>query len=61
MDLFHKKVFEIGYSLMFSSVKISTYKYCKTKKILSFRYHRFHAHRFVFLSMYFTVTKRVFF
>ena len=33
---------------MFSSVKISTYKYCKTNKTLSFIYQRLYAHRFGF-------------
>ena len=30
---------------MFGSVKISTYKYYKTYKTLSFMYHRLHEHR----------------
>ena len=39
------KEFEIDYVLIFSSVKISTYKYYKTNKTLSFIYHCLHAHR----------------
>ena len=36
---------EIGHVLIFSSVKISTYRYYKTNKTLSFVYHCLHAHR----------------
>ena len=45
MSFFYIKEFEIGYVLMFSSVKISTYKYYKTNKTVSFIYYRLHAHR----------------
>ena len=45
MNFFCIKEFEIGYVLMFSSVKISTYRYHNTNKTLSFIYHRLHAHR----------------
>ena len=45
---FFKKEFEIGYVLIISSVKILTYKYCKTNKTLSFLSHWLYAHRFVF-------------
>ena len=38
-EFFYIIEFEIGYVLMFSSVKISTYKYYKTNKTLSFIYH----------------------
>ena len=41
---FYIKKFEIGYVLVFSSVKISTYRYYKTNKTLSFVYHYLHAH-----------------
>ena len=36
MIFFYIKEFEIGYVLIFSSVKISTYTYYKTNKTLSF-------------------------
>ena len=45
MNFFYAKEFEIGYVLIFSSVKISTYKYHKTNKTLTFIYHYLHAHR----------------
>ena len=45
MNFFYEKEFEIGYGLIFSSVKISTYKYYKTNKTLFFIYHCLHAHR----------------
>ena len=45
MNFFCAKEFEIGYVLMFSSVKISTYRYYKTNKTLFFIYHYLHAHR----------------
>ena len=41
---FYVKEFEIGYVLIFSSVKLSTYRYYTTNKILSFIYHCLHAH-----------------
>ena len=44
MNIFYTKEFEIGYVLIFSSVKISTYRYYKTNKTLSFIYHCLHAH-----------------
>ena len=42
---FPQKEFEIGYVLIFKSVKISTYRYYKTNKTLSFIYHCLYAHR----------------
>ena len=48
MNFFYTKEFEIAYVLTSSNVKISTYKYCKTKKTLSFKYNCLYAHRFVF-------------
>ena len=42
---FYAKEFKTGYVLIFSSVKISTYRYYKTNKTLSFIYHCLHAHR----------------
>ena len=42
---FYAKVFQFGYVLIFSSVKISIYRYYKTNKTLSFIYHCLHAHR----------------
>ena len=50
--LFYIKEFEIGYVLIFSSVKISTYKYYKTNKTLSFIIHRLYSHRFVFCYVF---------
>ena len=44
INFFYAKEFEIGYVLIFSSVKISTYRYYKTNKISSFIYHCLHAH-----------------
>ena len=44
MIFFYAKEFEIVYVLIFSSVKISTYRYYKTNKTLSFIYHCLHAH-----------------
>ena len=44
-EFFYIKEFKIGYGLIFSSVKISTYRYYKTNKTLSFTYHCLHAHR----------------
>ena len=45
MNFFYPKEFEIGYVLIFSSVKVSTYKYYKTNKTLYFIYHCLHPHR----------------
>ena len=45
INFFYAKEFEIGYVLIFSSVKISTYKYYKTNKTLCFIYHCLRAHR----------------
>ena len=45
MNFFYVKEFEIGYILIFSSVKISIYRYYKTNKTFSFIYHCLHAHR----------------
>ena len=45
MNFFYTKEFEIGHVLIFSSVKISTYRYYKTNKTLSFIYHCLRAHR----------------
>ena len=42
---FYIKEFETGYVLILSRVKVSTYRYYKTNKILSFIYHCLHAHR----------------
>ena len=44
INFFYAKEFEIGYVLLFSSVKISTYKYHKINKTLSFISHCLHAH-----------------
>ena len=44
-EFFYAKEFKIGYVLIFSSVKISTYRYYKTNKTLCFIYHCLHAHR----------------
>ena len=45
MNFFYLKKYEIGYVLIFSSVKISTYRYYETNKTVSFLYHRIHVHR----------------
>ena len=45
MNFFYIKESEIGYVLIFSSAKISTYRYYKTNKTLSFIYHCLQAHR----------------
>ena len=45
MNFFYAKEFEIGNVLIFSSVKISTYRYYNTNKILSFVYHCLHTNR----------------
>ena len=51
MNFFYIKEFEVGYVFTLSSVKILTYKYCKSNKTLSFIYHRLYAHRFVFCNV----------
>ena len=45
MNFFYAKELKIGHVLIFSSVKISTYRYYKTNKTLSFIYHCLRAHR----------------
>ena len=58
MNFFYVKEFKIGYGLIFSSVKILTYRYYKTNKTLFFINHCLHAHRisppqkeFLFIEM----------
>ena len=57
---FYTKEVEIGYVLIFSSVKISTYKYCKTNKTLSFVYNRLYAHCVLFFRNVFDRHKKSF-
>ena len=60
MNFFYIKEFEIGYVLTLSSVKILTYKYCKTNKTLSFIDHQLYAHSFCFLQYIFYSHKKSF-